>query len=204
MANLDQFISTVKSGMQMAYNYDVQFIGGSGSSDKLSLLCEEVTVPGMTFASNPVFTYGEAREVVYNRVFEPATFTFLVDSKSTALKFFRGWMDKIINPNTRLAGYYNSYTGTVIIKHLNSGDLAGRDDTQRDVEKKKVYEVYLREAYPKSIQSYTLSNNTKDIVRYSVTMNYKYWDNNTAPTGNLPERNPRSSRPVRSNGGTPR
>lgn len=174
MANLEQFISTVKNGMQMSYNFDVQFTGPAASEARdLSLLCEEVTVPGMSLATNPVFTYGEPREVVYNRVFEPANFTFLVDINSTALTFFRSWIDKIINPNTRIVSYYNNYIGTVSIKHLNNGRLITAGN---NADKQETYEVVLREAFPKAIQSYTLSNNTKDILRYSVTMNYKYWE----------------------------
>jgi hypothetical protein len=174
MANLDQFISTVKNGMQLAYNFDVQFTGPAAAEARdLSLLCEEVTVPGMSLATNPVFTYGEPREVVYNRVFEPANFTFLVDINSTALTFFRSWIDKIIDPNTKLVSYYNDYIGTVAIKHLDNGRLRSAGD---NTPKTEVYEVVLQEAFPKSIQSYTLSNNTKDILRFSVTMNYKYWE----------------------------
>jgi hypothetical protein len=174
MANLEQFISTVKNGMQMSYNFDVQFTGPAASEARdLSLLCEEVTVPGMSLASNTVFTYGEPREVVYNRVFEPANFTFLVDINSTALTFFKSWMDKIINPNTRLVSYYNDYVGSVAIKHLNNGRLISAGNNS---EKQETYEVTLVDAYPKAIQSYTLSNNTKDILRYSVTMQYKYWE----------------------------
>ena len=176
MANLEQFISTVKNGMQMAYNFDVQFTGPAASEARdLSLLCEEVTVPGMSLASNTVFTYGEPREVVYNRVFEPANFTFLVDINSTALTFFKSWMDKIINPDTRLVSYYNDYVGRVAIKHLNNGRLISAGNNS---EKTEVYEVTLVDAYPKAIQSYTLSNNTKDILRFSVTMQYKYWERN--------------------------
>jgi len=201
MANLDQFISTVKNGMQMAYNYDVQFISKIGDGRPLSLLCEEVTVPGMSLATNTIFTFGEAREVVYNRVFEPANFTFLVDINSTALTFFRDWMDKIIDPNTRLTSYYADYIGTVIISHLNNGILV-RDGLNAD--KTQTYQIVLEEAYPKAIQAYTLSNNTKDVLRYSVTMNYKFSRRAgvSAPTQVVANKEPRIN--ITTSGGLPR
>jgi hypothetical protein len=183
MANLDQFITKVKRGMQMAHNFEVQFnspLGPAGERTRdLSLMCEEVTVPGLTLATNTVFTFGESREVVYNRVFEPATFNFLVDINSTALTFFRDWMDKIIDPNTRMVGYYDTYAnGSVIISHTNKGTYTTDKEVgaQQPLKKQNVYQVVLREAYPKAIQAYTLSSNTKDVLRYSVTMNYKYWE----------------------------
>lgn len=179
MANLDEFITKVKRGMQMAYNFDVEFYPKQNgvAARELQLMCEEVTVPGMALASNTVFTFGESREVVYNRVFEPAQFNFLVDINSTALTFFRDWMDAIIDPDTRMAGYYDDYTGRVHIKHTNKGTYTtdSRVANGEPLKKEDRYQVVLYEAYPKAIQAYTLSSNTKDVLRYSVTMNYKYW-----------------------------
>jgi hypothetical protein len=189
MANLNEFIATVKGGLQQSHNFDVQFLTNiGGNSRQLSLLCDEVTVPGMTLASNTVFSFGESREVVYNRTFEPATFTFMVDINSNVMNYFRNWMDNIINPNTRLANYYDNYAkaSRVVIQHLNA-------------EKQPVYSVTLHEAFPKSLNSYTLSNAGKDVLRYSVTMNYKYWDKSSVATP--PVTSPRI--PTSISGGTP-
>lgn len=189
MANLNEFIAKVKGGLQQSHNFDVQFqTSVGGDLRQLSILCDEVTVPGMTLASNTVFTFGEPREVVYNRVFEPATFTFLVDVNSSVLSFFRDWMDKIIDPRTRLANYYDTYAAgsRVVIQHLNA-------------EKQPVYSVTLHEAFPKSLNSYTLTNAGKDVLRYSVTMNYKYWNKSTVAVA--PETRPRIEQSI--SGGTP-
>jgi hypothetical protein len=120
-----------------------------------------------------------------------------VDINSTAMNFFKSWMDKIIDPNTRLVSYYNDYKGTVSIKHLNNGRLISAGNNS---EKQETYEVTLVDAYPKAIQSYTLSNNTKDILRYSVTMQYKYWERRRVivPPLQIPQV------PSGSNGGLPR
>lgn len=167
MTTIDQFVAKVKGGLQLSHNFEVEFItsGDNNALRSLVLLCDEVTVPGMTLASNTVFTFGEPREVVYNRVFEPANFMFLVDIQNSAPVFFRDWMDRIINPKNRLTSYYNEYAANskVIIKHLNA-------------EKQPVYSVTLYEAFPKALQSYTMSNSAKDVLRYGVTMNYKYWE----------------------------
>jgi len=171
MANLNEFISKVKGGLQQSHNFDVEIQTNVGGDLRtLSLMCDEVSVPGLTLASNTVFTFGEPREVVYNRTFAPATLTFMVDINSSVMNFFRDWMDKIIDPKTRLAGYYNDYAAgsRIVIRHLNA-------------EKIPVYSVTLYEAFPKSIQDYTLSNSSKDVLRYTVTMNYKYWEKSTTP-----------------------
>jgi hypothetical protein len=190
MSKLNEFIATVKNGLQQSHNFDVQFLTNIGGDNRqLSLLCDEVTVPGMTLASNTVFTFGESREVVYNRTFEPANFTFMVDINSNVMNFFRNWMDNIIDPKTRLTKYYDTYAtpSKVVIQHLNA-------------EKQPVYSVTLHEAFPKSLNSYTLSNAGKDVLRYSVTMNYKYWDKSNLVTA--PVTSPRITQSI--NGGTPR
>lgn len=191
MTTIDQFVAKVKGGLQMSHNFEVEFLtsGNSDAARTLTLMCDDVTVPGMTLASNTVFTFGEPREVVYNRVFEPATFMFMVDIQNTAPKFFREWMDRIINPRNRLTSYYNDYAANskVVIKHLNA-------------EKQPVYSVTLYEAFPKALQSYNLSNSSKDVLRFGVTMNYKYWEQTTLAVTPVTQ-NLGNQRTV--NGGTP-
>ncbi len=175
----------------MSHNFEVEFQNSGNSNDlrTLVLMCDDVTVPGMTLASNTVFTFGESREVVYNRVFEPATFTFMVDIGQTAPRFFRDWMDRIIDPRTKLVSYYDTYAANskVVIKHLNA-------------EKQPVYSLTLFEAFPKAVQSYTLSNSSKDVLRFNVTMNYKYWERTSLSVPPVTQ-NLGSQRSV--NGGTP-
>ncbi len=191
MTTIDQFIAKVKGGLQMSHNFEVEFQNSGNSNDlrTLVLMCDDVTVPGMTLASNTVFTFGESREVVYNRVFEPATFTFMVDIGQTAPRFFRDWMDRIIDPRTKLVSYYDTYAANskVVIKHLNA-------------EKQPVYSLTLFEAFPKAVQSYTLSNSSKDVLRFNVTMNYKYWERTSLSVPPVTQ-NLGSQRSV--NGGTP-
>jgi hypothetical protein len=39
----------------------------------------------------------------------------------------------------------------------------------------ETYRAALYECYPKQIQAVTVDNNAKDVVKVSVSMNYKYW-----------------------------
>ena len=55
---------------------------------RMLLFCEKATLPGINFTTTTNRSYGETREVVYDRTFEPVTLTFHVDRKMTVKNIF--------------------------------------------------------------------------------------------------------------------
>jgi hypothetical protein len=163
--SLNEFISKIKTESAARTNRFSVLISNTGSSaydtDLVQLYCEQASLPSITFASQPVRTYGEQREVVYDRNFETLTLNFIVDRQYKIKEFFDQWGKQIVDPITRLSGYYNDYTKSIII-------------TTQDTQDNNTYECEIFEAYPKSIASIGLDHNSKDIVRLQVTFNYKY------------------------------
>lgn len=161
---LSQFISEVKiRGMARNNRYLVEIPLNGEGSQIAALFCESVSLPGLSVATTPQRIYGEQHEIPYERMFDPVTFTFYVDSGMIIKKAFDDWMSQIINPLTRAQAYYKDYIRNITIKVYNVDDSVP-------------YMVTLKEAYPKSIQAVQLDANGKDIMRLTVTIVYKYWE----------------------------
>jgi hypothetical protein len=170
MAEISEFISLVKKEGLARTNRFVVYITPPPklialvNQAKLRYYCDSASMPGMNFLSNPVMTYGEQREVIYNRSFEPVNLEFIMDADMSIKRFFDAWQNAIIDPRTRMLSYYETYVGTIEIYQL---DNEGKE-TMR-------YAVRLNEAFPKSVAPISYSYNNKDITKLSVSIEYKFW-----------------------------
>ncbi len=133
------------------------------NTKRMLLFCEKASLPGVNFATTANRSYGETREVVYDRMFEPITLTFHVDRNMTVKTVFDEWMNYIVNPSDRTVGWYNEYVTPMTIRI-------------QDLEDKTTYLVQLMEAYPKTINAVSLdAGSNNDTMRLDVTFQYKYW-----------------------------
>ena len=167
---LNEFITAVKkSSLARQNRFTVSIANplgyGGTNSSLVELFCEQAVLPSLSFSSQPTRTYGEQREVVYDRNFEAVTLTFLVDRQMQIKDYFDQWTNQIINPYTRLSGFYNDYIRDITIITQDTKD----NDT---------YIAVLREAYPKTVSAVQLDYNSKDVMKLQVTFNYKYHINN--------------------------
>lgn len=170
MSTLNEFISTIKTtGLMPANRYKVNFIPPvmvRADLQLLTLFCDSVALPGMTISTQQARSYGEIREIPYERIFDNINLSFYVDTSMGVKKIFDDWVNQIQNPLTRQIGWYNDYITdmTITVQDKSDGD---------------VYSVTLYECYPKTIQQVTLDYTSKDVMKLSVSMNYKYWIANT-------------------------
>lgn len=169
------FIAEIKTqGLSRTNRFTVEITSPSDGPDvarRILLFCEQATIPGISFATVSNKTYGESREVAYDRLFEPVTLQFHVDRDFQVKKVFDTWMESIQNPINRSFNYYNNYTTKMTI-------------AVQDLQDKTCYIVDLYECYPKSIAPIALDAESKDTMRLQVTFQYKYYD--TKKTDELP------------------
>lgn len=166
---LQDFIETIKTrGTARLNRFTVQITNPATIDVKdqilVELYCEQAILPSISFASQPVRTYGEQREVVYDRTFETLSLTFILDTQFIIKEYFDSWMNKIIDPGTRLSGYYEEYVRNMKI-------------ITQDTNNNNTYETQIYEAYPKTVGAINLDHNSKDIAKLQVTFNYKYHTN---------------------------
>ena len=130
---------------------------------KLQLYCEQVNLPGLNVNTFGTRTYGETREAPYEFNYEPINLTFYSDTEMNIKYFFDAWIKSIQKGNSRTYNYYNDYTCPMKIIVQNIDD-------------EEIYKVTLHEVFPKITMPILLDYGSKDVMKVSVTLEYKYWD----------------------------
>lgn len=177
MASINNFISRIKNdGLSRENKFEVLITPprimrmSTEEFSKILFYCQSASLPGISYMSQPVYTFGEAREVIYNRSFDPVDLEFIVDESMQIKWFFDKWSANIIDPITRMSNYYNDYVATV--------DISQVDGTDKEQIK---YTVRLHEAYIKAIQAIQYNSSSKEVTKLRVTLEYKFWTVVTAP-----------------------
>lgn len=186
---LDEFISLTKNeGLSKSSHYDVDIVkppkifkdpGGNVKQiadpldGKYMMYCKATSLPGTNLLTNEVATFGENREVPYQRAYDNLTLTFMMDIDLKIKRFFENWLDGIINTKTRVQEYYDNYISTITIT-INDGaskssmERLGRTTNER-------LKLTLHECYPKTLGEMTLSYDSSEFAELPVTMTYKYY-----------------------------
>lgn len=171
MATLNEFISSVKSdGLMRSSRFAVSFslpvvIGpGKYSADlrKVLLYCDNINLPGLTIETTSAKTFGEVREMPYQKQYDNINMGFYVDNNMSVKLLFDSWMNAIQDPVSRTFNYYKDYTTDITIAVY-------------DIANKNRYAVTLFQAYPKAINPVQMDYGNKEVMKLSVSMNYKYW-----------------------------
>lgn len=188
---LREFISQVKKyGMAKANHYFVELtmppaLQGlepiTSNLSTLALFCEQAEIPGINLDTAKVRTYGETREVVYDKTYDQLQLSFYVDNNFLVKHVFDKWINTIYDPVTRHVNYADLYTSDKIKIYIE------------DTEDKKRYAVTLHEVYPKTIAPIQLAQSSNDIIKLNVTLVYKYatyenYDTPGRPNKNIIER----------------
>jgi hypothetical protein len=166
--NLKNFIAMVKTeGLMRTSRYNVSMrlprsITTSPNMRKVLLYCSDITIPGITLATNQLRIHGEIREAPTEKMYDNANMTFYVDNNMEVKKLFDTWMNSIQHPVTRNFNYYDEYTTEIKI------DVEDTKDRKR-------YEITMHECYPKNIGQIQVGYDQKEVMKLQVSMQYKYW-----------------------------
>jgi|APCry1669188910_1035180.scaffolds.fasta_scaffold03011_7 hypothetical protein len=171
MATLNEFISTVAGeGLMRTSRFAVMFnVPGAITEGqynrnlrKVLLYCDNINLPGITLETTAAKTFGEHREMPYNKLFDTINMGFYVDNSMSVKLLFDNWMGAIQDPVTRNFNYYREYITDIVIDVF-------------DVADKSRYQVTLFQCYPKALNPIQMDYGNKDVMKMTVAMNYKYW-----------------------------
>jgi len=173
MTFISNFVAEAAGGMALTNRFVVSLpnppefalpeaSGGNSSLRKLLLFCEATQLPSIHVTTNPVRTYGEVREMPYELMYDNITLSFYVDASMYVKKFFDNWIQGVQLGATRNLRYYADYVTDLYI-------------FVQDKENNTRYGVKLYEAYPKNVSQVELSYASHDVMKLSVTFQYKYW-----------------------------
>ena len=182
-AKLNEFVANLKeNGLARNNRFAVRFglpaILGGGSNPYngasqvrlATLLCENIQLPGINLNTIQNRIYGEFRETPYETMYDNITATFYVDREMKVKNLWDKWILGIQGYNnpadgtgTRDFAYYKDYIAPQFEIYVN------------DTLNQTYYGVSLYEVYPKTISAITLDNNSKEIMKLTVTLQYKFW-----------------------------
>jgi len=174
MTTLNEFIATIKvAGLAKPSKFEVSIAKPTVLNDTqyqedinwrtMILYCEQAALPGLSYTTTQSRTFGEFREIPYERIFDPLQLTFYCDRDMWIKGFFDTWASKIQNTKTRTFSYYKDYTVEMTVVTLDSLN-------------NRTYGVKLFECYPKQISAVQLSYEAKDVMRLQVQMQYRYYE----------------------------
>lgn len=161
------FIAEIKTkGLARTNRFTVDFTPPLAMPEdvkRMMLFCTSAQLPGINFSSATNRSYGEPREVIYERAFDPVQLTFHVDKRMTVKTIMDNWAAAIISPSDRSVGWYQDYVTDLTIRI-------------QDLEDKITYRCVLYEAFPKTITPIELNaSDNNDTIKLGVTFQYKYW-----------------------------
>lgn len=172
MAKLQEFTSYIKDkGLMRTARYTIhmgiplsleKYMYATTDTNTISILCDQIQVPGLNYTTTANPSYGETREIPYQRMYDNISMSFYVDNDMLTKKYFDDWLFSIQDPNTRTFNYYRNYTTKITIK-------------VEDLNNQSPYAVDLFECYPKSVSAVQLDYASKEVMKISVNMAYKYW-----------------------------
>ena len=174
---------SVNSNILKTFQKEKQnFVGWeSEGNTNLAFRCERTSLPGRIIISSPFKegNYGLNREYPTNAVYQPVDATFLMSEDYSEKIFFELWQDLIVgharthgdtNPNVsvRELNYLQNHVCDITIHAFSE---VGGDEGL-----KEVYNLTLKEAYPRTIQDLQMDWSANDLVRLNVVFDYKYFE----------------------------
>ena len=148
--------------------------------EDLQLMCETVSLPTRSAATNELSMYGPVQSFPYRFTFTEASLSFYVTEDFEIKKVFDAWQEIIIDPVSGDLGYFDDYKCSIIIKKYSSGEgvSIGED-----------YPVKLIDAWPSIIGEIALGHSLGgDVLRLPVTFQFRKWEEGTS--GRPPTRTP--------------
>jgi hypothetical protein len=172
-------------------------VGGNTTASWISLMADEVTLPGMQAATgqqNGMYTGSGQYNYAHTRMYNDLTISWVCDANMSPLKFLNSWMDTIFveydesnkeikkiiqdnpsnvekrsrNRSVRL-NYPDEYT-------LQISVLKAEKDSNSETGRPSVRYV-IEGAYPYSVDSVPLSMGASQLVKVSANFYYEKWYN---------------------------
>jgi len=142
----------------------------------LTLRCENVVLPGMSFNNMDIFRYGYGvrEQRPYGVKFDSIALTFVVDRETKVIDYFNKWTNHIIN--------YDVSKGMAPAGGNMPFELTYKDDYickqmqiyVYDYNNNRKTKVTLFDAYPESTNPINLDSGNGDMMKFTTTIKYTY------------------------------
>jgi hypothetical protein len=169
MSNLNKLKNALGIGAR-ANRYQV-LINSTGKhfafGEEADLLCKSTTIPGRSFADIEVWHKGRLTTIAGDAQYDGTwSCTFLDTEDHTLRKRFIDWMEYIdsVNKHSRTTPDNDSYMSSAVLHQLST---INNNVTS-------TYKFY--DIYPKSISDSSLSDDSSELIEFTIEFNYSSWE----------------------------
>jgi len=165
MSSIQDLQSTIKrrAGLSRGNRFKIMISNPFDTGKDLSLLCESCTFPGRQILSTDFSVWRNENKVPTGYTDEDVTCVFYLTNDYYVKDLFDKWLVMILNPVSYLVEYTQTFARTVTIQQLNEAD-------------EPVYEVNLPNAWPVSVNSIELNNDSDNTAqKLTVVFTYNTW-----------------------------
>ena len=145
---------------------------------RVNAFCKAITMPDRTMTTSPIVTGpGAPRHFVTDHTYGDLSATFYADKYLRERQYFELWQKAAFNSLSNNYEFYDNYVSDIDLFNLgqfansagSSEDPSARDDLTHGV---KLYDCY-----PTSIGAPALSYENNNVIEFTVTFKYRYWQN---------------------------
>jgi hypothetical protein len=169
------FTSMIKDGRySRGYDYRVLVKNapvGLGRAWEFDLRCESISYPSQNIeTTQDNIRPGPIRDHAFGVNYGSVSGTFLDGDQLELKRFFEDWQRTVFDPESFKVNYYNDYVADLEISHFKMHDSQSETVTQ-----KPVYQVLLKEVFPKTVNQLEVGTSNGDFLRVSVEFQYHHW-----------------------------
>ena len=158
--------STVNERIQLQYG------------KRVNAFCRSITMPDRTMTTEAITTGpGAPRHFVTDHTYADLTATFYADKYLRERQYFEFWQKSAFNSLSNNYEFYDNYVSDIDL--FNLGQFANSAGSSEDPNARDdvTHGVKLYDCYPVSIGAPALSYDNNNIIEFTVTFKYRYWQN---------------------------
>jgi len=158
--------STVNERIQLQYG------------KRVNAFCRNITMPDRTMTTEAITTGpGAPRHFVTDHTYADLTATFYADKYLRERQYFEFWQKSAFNSLSNNYEFYDNYVSDIDL--FNLGQFANSAGSSEDPKARDdvTHGVKLYDCYPVSIGAPALSYDNNNIIEFTVTFKYRYWQN---------------------------
>jgi hypothetical protein len=166
-SKIDALKSTLGMGARAnKYRVIINGVGGGPTGPMVDTLTKNASIPGRSFAEVEIWNQGKLTVIAGDAQFTDTWSVTFMDTEDHTLRGqFIAWMEFIdsVATNSRGAGAHSDYMTTAELQQLSTIDNACTATYK------------FEDLWPKSISDSTVSDDSSDMIEFTVEFNYTSW-----------------------------
>ena len=145
---------------------------------RVNAFCKAITMPDRTMTTSPIVTGpGAPRHIVTDHTYGDLSATFYADKYLRERQYFELWQKAAFNSLSNNYEFYDNYVSDIDL--FNLGQFANSAGSSEDPNARDdlTHGVKLYDCYPTSIGAPALSYENNNVIEFTVTFKYRYWQN---------------------------